>query len=247
MAEGALSGGTLRGCTCLKCTNKAAPTKQCTNSPQNTRNTQNLLAEKCLPQIDTDAHRLGGYGIPAIPTPPITQPNILWKSVKSVGEYYHAGAAASAAPTKQTERVSHRIRGTHRTFWQRSTSHRLHRCAQIRRVWHPAIPTPPITQPNHLWNSVGDSSQQVICGENKSTAGGVGMAGCHTLLQENPWENTTTLINKQTGRECPTEYAEHTEPSGREAPPTDCTDAHRLGGYGIPAIPTLPITQPNIP
>ncbi|EHJ39245.1 hypothetical protein HMPREF0673_01706, partial [Leyella stercorea DSM 18206] len=30
--------------------------------PQNTRNTQNLLAEKCLPQIDTDAHRLGGYG-----------------------------------------------------------------------------------------------------------------------------------------------------------------------------------------
>ena len=46
MAEGALSGGTLRGCTCLKCTNKAAPTKQCTNSPQNTRNTQNLLAEK---------------------------------------------------------------------------------------------------------------------------------------------------------------------------------------------------------
>ena len=46
MAEGALSGGTLRGCTCLKCTNKAAPTKQCTNSPQNTQNTQNLLAEK---------------------------------------------------------------------------------------------------------------------------------------------------------------------------------------------------------
>ena len=22
--------------------------------------------------------------------------------------------------------------------------------------------------------------------------------------------------------------------------PTDCTDVHRLGGYGIPAIPTLP-------
>ena len=39
-------GGTFRGCTCLKCTNKAAPTKQCTNSPQNTQNTQNILAEK---------------------------------------------------------------------------------------------------------------------------------------------------------------------------------------------------------
>ena len=74
---------------------------------------------------------------PAIPTSPITQPNHLWKSVKSVGEYYHAGAAASAAPTKQTERVSHRIRGTHRTFWQRKPPTDRHRCAQIRRVWHP--------------------------------------------------------------------------------------------------------------
>ena len=142
-----------RGCTCLRSAlplarARSAPTKQCTNSPQNTRNTQNILAEKYLPHIGTDVHRLGGYGIPAIPTPPITQPNHLWKSVKSVGEYYHAGAAASAAPTKQTERVSHRTRGTHRTFWQRKPPTDRHRCAQIRRVWHPAIPTPPITQPN---------------------------------------------------------------------------------------------------
>ena len=50
---------------------------------------------------------------------------------------------------------------------------------------------------------------------------------------------------KQTGRVCPTEYAEHTEPSGRESLPQIDTDAHRLGGYGIPAIPTQPITQPN--
>ena len=134
MAEGALSGGTLRGCTCLKCTNKAAPTKQCTNSPQNTRNTQNLLAEKCLPQIDTDAHRLGGYGIPAIPTPPITQPNHLRKSVKSVGEYYH-------------------------------------------------------------------------------------------------------VPNKADGERVPTEYAEHTEHSGRESLPQIGTDAHRLGGYGTLPYP----------
>ena len=51
---------------------------------------------------------------------------------------------------------------------------------------------------------------------------------------------------EQTGRECPTEHAEHTEPSGRESIPQIDTDAHRLGGYGIPAIPTPPITQPNI-
>ena len=41
MAEGALSGGTLRGCTCLKCTNRAAPTKlhqpSCTNQANGER------------------------------------------------------------------------------------------------------------------------------------------------------------------------------------------------------------------
>ena len=125
--------GNQRRCAAHRCTNKANRE----SVPQNTRNTQNLLAGICLPQIGTDVHRLGGYGIPAIPTPPITQPNHLWKSVKSVGEYYHAGAAASAAPTKQTERVFHRIRGTHRTFWQRKPPTDRHRCTQIRRVWHP--------------------------------------------------------------------------------------------------------------
>ena len=39
--------------------------------------------------------------------------------------------------------MSHRIRGTHRTVWQRKPPTDRHRCAQIRRVWHPAIPTPP--------------------------------------------------------------------------------------------------------
>ena len=101
-----------------------------------------------LPQIGTDVHRLGGYGIPAIPTPPITQPNHLWKSVKSVGEYYHAHKQANgeSVPTEyaeHTEPSSREVPPTDR-----------HRCALIRRVWHPAIPTPPITQPNHLWKSV---------------------------------------------------------------------------------------------
>ena len=54
----------------------AAPTKQAERVfPQNTRNTQNLLAEMCRPQIGTDFHRLGEYGIPAIPTQPIAHPN----------------------------------------------------------------------------------------------------------------------------------------------------------------------------
>ena len=41
-------------------------------------------------------------------------------------------------------------------------------------------------------------------------------------------------------KEIPTERTECTETSGREEPPTDGTDEHRLGWYGIPAIPTLP-------
>ena len=68
--------------------------------PQNAQNTQNLLAEKHLPQIGTDAHRLGGYGILPYPRSQQhpqtsvnsvnsvgeqTQPSHLCKSVKSVG------------------------------------------------------------------------------------------------------------------------------------------------------------------
>ena len=63
------------------------------------------------------------------------------------------------------------------------SSHRLHRFSQIRRVWHPAIPTQP---QNYL----------------------------------------------------PTEATEPTEVSDARYSPTDCTDMHRLGGYGIPAMPT---------
>ncbi len=39
---------------------------------------------------------------------------------------------------------SHRIHRTHRIFWRKIFSHRFHRYSQIRRVWHPAIPTQPL-------------------------------------------------------------------------------------------------------
>ena len=68
--------------------------------PQNPRNAQKFLAEKSLPQMHTDAHRLGGYGILPYPrsqqhpktsvnsvnsVEEQTQPSHLCKSVKSVG------------------------------------------------------------------------------------------------------------------------------------------------------------------
>jgi len=49
-----------------------------------------------------------------------------------------------------------------------------------------------------------------------------------------------SCTNRTSGEEASTECTEHTEPSGREEPPTDDTDVHRLGWYGIPAIHTLP-------
>ena len=83
--------------------------------PQNARNTRNLLAEKSLPQMSTDVHRLGGYGIPAIPT----LPNSVY-SVNSVGE--QRTITICVHPCHPWEkRYSHR---THRTFWQRRVSHR---------------------------------------------------------------------------------------------------------------------------
>ena len=86
--------------------------------PQNARNTQNLLAEKGLPQMSTDVHRLGGYGIPAIPT----LPNSVY-SVNSVGE--QRTITICVHPCHPWEkRYSRRTHGTHRTFLQRKDSHR---------------------------------------------------------------------------------------------------------------------------
>ena len=57
------------------------------------------------------------------------------------------------APTKLPSHRSHRI---HRSFWCKIFSHRLHGCAQIRRVWHPAIPTQP---PNYLPTEATESTE----------------------------------------------------------------------------------------
>ena len=57
--RGHFQGGTLRGCTCLKCTNQAdgerVPTEYAEHKEPSGR--------ESLPQIGTDEHRLGGYGI----------------------------------------------------------------------------------------------------------------------------------------------------------------------------------------
>ena len=61
-------------------------------------------------------------------------------------------------------------------------------------------------------------------------AGGVGMARCHTLLRRNPWEERDSHRTHGTHRNFWQRRASH-----RLA--RMFTD---IGGYGIPAIPTLP-------
>ena len=62
------------------------------------------------------------------------------------------GALVSSAPTElhqqSSVQIPHRIRGTHRTFWQRKPPTDRHRLGGYD---IPAIPTLPITQPNILW------------------------------------------------------------------------------------------------
>ncbi len=111
----------------------AAPTEQAERVfPQNTRNTQNRLAEMCRPQIGTDAHRLGRYGIPVIPTPPTEQTTNtgsanrrrLRHSCRSHSNMTYSSSRQLAMPTKN---ISHRLHRTHRKAGC-ETAHRTHSC-----------------------------------------------------------------------------------------------------------------------
>ena len=102
-------GYTTRGCSSLCCT------KQLLLLPRNARNAQNLRAEKGLPRMSTDGHRLGGYGIPAIPT----LPNSVY-SVNSVGEQRTISICVHPCHPWE-KRYSHRTHGTHRNSCRERT------------------------------------------------------------------------------------------------------------------------------
>ena len=89
-------------------------------------------------------------------------------------------------PSKQCI-SSHRIHRNHRIFWQRIFSHGIHRCPQIRRVWHP----------------------------------------CHTHATLCQFSHRIHRIHRSFWR-------------GKYSP-TDFTDVHRLGGYGILPYPRHPL------
>ena len=99
--------------------------------PRNSRNSQKFLVEDILPRISQIFTEVGGYGIPAIPTPPseFLPQNPLQVCLRKSSHRIHG------IHRNFWRRIfSHGIRRTHRTFWQIRASHRLHRCSQIFRL-----------------------------------------------------------------------------------------------------------------
>ena len=112
--------------------------------------TRNLLAEKSLPQMSTDVHRLGGYGIPAIPTLPSSV-----YSVNSVGE--HRTITICVHPCHPWESFLCRRFCAFRAFRGRSSS-----CLVQQRLLHPLV-----VYPCHLWevlSAIGFRVFGVFCG-----------------------------------------------------------------------------------
>ena len=146
--------------------------------------------------MSTDVHRLGGYGIPAIPTLP--------NSVYSVGEQRTLTICVNLChlwEKRYSRRTHTRNLLAEKSLPQMSTD--VHRLGGY---GIPAIPT----LPNSVY-SVGEQRTLTIC-----------VNLCH--LWEKRYSRRTHTRNLL----------------AEKSLPQMSTDVHRLGGYGIPAIPTLP-------
>ena len=98
----------LRGCSGLRCTNRALVHQHCNPPTEITEHTEAFGGEE--PPTDfTDAHR--------------------WLGCVGFSHRIH-GIHRSF----WQRRASHRIHGTHRSFWRRRASHRFHRCSQMVRL-----------------------------------------------------------------------------------------------------------------
>ena len=92
------------------------------------QNSQKLLAEDILPRISQIFTEVGGYGIPAIPTPPseFLPQNPLQVCLRKSSHRIHR------IHRNFWRRIfSHRFHRIHRSFWRRRASHGFHRCTQI--------------------------------------------------------------------------------------------------------------------
>ena len=184
--------------------------------PQNARNAQNLLAEKSLPQMSTDVHRLGGYGIPAIPTLPSSV-----YSVNSVGE-------------QRTITIC--VHPCHP--WEKRHSHRTHTRNLLAEKSLPQMSTE-LTEPL-AEKSLPQTARMF------TDVGGYGIPAIPTLPNSvfcwrtahskhlcKSVKSVGEKIFPQNARNAQKLLAEKSLPQMARM----FTD---VGGYGIPAIPTLP-------
>ena len=115
--------------------------------------TRNLLAEKSLPQMSTDVHRLGGYGIPAIPTLP--------NSVYSVGEQCPPNHLCPSVPSVGEKIFPQNARNTRNLLAEKSLPQMSTDVHRLGGYGIPAIPT----LPNSVYSvySVGEQRTLSIC------------------------------------------------------------------------------------
>ena len=142
----------------------------------------------------------------------------------------HAATKLSSHRSFWQRRASHRIHRIHRIFWRKIFSHGFHGYTQIRRVWHPChthaahqtiFPQKPqnLTQPNHLWTSVKS------VGEYSPTVVSVGSANSVGGYARFAWLVHLRQVHPLGGWRG---YGRMPYPPTKT--PTDCTDVHRLGG-----------------
>ena len=85
--------------------------------------------------VSSNRAHLGGYGIPAIPTPPSANPPTEFTEFTEIsGVEEPPTDFADAHRWLGCVGFSHGIHGTHRSFWRRRASHRFHRCTQMVRL-----------------------------------------------------------------------------------------------------------------
>ena len=139
----------------------------------------------------------------------------------------------------------------------------MHRCAQIRRVWHPCHTHATTKLSSHRTHrTLSDARYSPTDCTDVHRLGGYGILpyprSNQTISPQKPQKPQKFLtqdilpqiadvhrlggygipaIPTQTPNYLPTEATEPTEVSDARYYPTDCTDVHRLGGYGILPYP----------
>ena len=193
-------------------------------------------------------HRLGGYGIPAIPTQPQNYlPTEFTEHTETTGgEYpptdctdFHRCSLMGCSSLCCTNKAVHAptLQSSHRLQKTSGARYSPTDCTDMHRLGGYGIPAIP-TQPQNYLPTEFTEHTETTGGEYPPTDctdfHRCSLMGCSSLCCTNKAVHAPTLQSSHRLQKT----------SGARYSPTDCTDMHRLGGYGIPAIPTQPQNYP---